>query len=229
MSDACETSASQAFIDQLHNVLPGDLVEHYSTHRGEVTVHIKPTALIHILTTLRDNPNLRFHQLMDICGVDYPQRTPRFDVVYHLLSVAYNLRVRVKIQADDQTPVPSVTTLFKSANWWEREAWDMFGIRFAEHPDLRRLLTDYGFEGHPLRKDFPLSGHVEVRYDQEQKAVVYDPLTLETEFREFDFLSSWSGNTPPVLPGDEKAFSGPTLSSSQTRPERNLAEEDSNA
>ncbi|MBY0430201.1 MAG: NADH-quinone oxidoreductase subunit C, partial [Rhodospirillales bacterium] len=144
-----------------------------------------------------------FKQLMDLCGIDYPQREQRFEVVYHLLSMKHNQRIRVKAPTDEDTPVPSVTGVFSAANWFEREAWDMYGIFFADHPDLRRLLTDYGFEGHPLRKDFPLTGYVEVRYDDEQKRVVYEPVKLTQDFRTFDFLSPWEG--PGLLPGDEKA------------------------
>ena len=141
--------------------------------------------------------------LLDVTAVDYPERDERFEVVYHLLSLKHNQRVRVKLAADEETPVPSVTEVFNSANWLEREAWDMYGIYFSGHPDLRRLLTDYGFEGHPLRKDFPLTGYVEVRYDEDQKRVVYEPVKLSQEFRSFDFMSPWEGMLQ--LPGDEKA------------------------
>ncbi|HIE20639.1 MAG TPA: NADH-quinone oxidoreductase subunit C, partial [Rhodospirillales bacterium] len=137
-------------------------------------------------------------------GVDYPDRSPRFEVVYNLLSLAHNNRVRVKIRTDEETPVPSATGVFSAANWWEREVWDLYGIYFSEHPDLRRILTDYGFEGHPLRKDFPLTGYVELRYDDEQKRVVYEPVKLTQEYRDFDFLSPWEG-VQRMLPGDEKA------------------------
>ena len=157
-----------------------------------------------MLTFLRDDANCQFKLLMDVCGVDYPDRDERFDVVYNLLSLKLNQRVRVKVTTDEDTPVPSVTGVFRSANWYEREAWDLYGIFFSDHPDLRRILTDYGFEGHPLRKDFPLTGYVEVRYDDEQKRVVYEPVKLTQEFRTFDFLSPWEGMTR-VLPGDEKA------------------------
>jgi NADH-quinone oxidoreductase subunit C len=142
---------------------------------------------------------------MDVCGVDYPGRAERFEVVYNLLSLTHNRRIRVKVHTDADTPVPSVTPVFSSANWWEREAWDLFGIYFINHPDLRRILTDYGFEGHPLRKDFPLTGYVEVRYDEDQRRVVYEPVKLPQEFRSFDFLSPWEG-IQPYLPGDEKAL-----------------------
>jgi NADH-quinone oxidoreductase subunit C len=171
---------------------------------GELTVWTTPAWLHRVLQFLRDNPACRFKQLMDICGVDYPNRPQRFEVVYHLLSLHKNMRVRVKIAADEETLVPSVVGLFSCAGWWEREAWDLFGIRFNGNPDLRRILTDYGFEGHPLRKDFPLTGYTEVRYDPERQQVVYEPVRLKQDFRAFDFLSPWEGMTP-TLPGDEKA------------------------
>jgi NADH-quinone oxidoreductase subunit C len=145
---------------------------------------------------------------MDVCGADYPEREQRFDVVYNLLSLKHNQRVRVKAMTDEATPVPSVVSVFNSAGWFEREAWDLYGIFFSDHPDLRRILTDYGFQGHPLRKDFPLTGYVEVRYDQEQKRVIYEPVKLTQDFRTFDFLSPWEGMTP-LLPGDEKANVAP--------------------
>jgi NADH-quinone oxidoreductase subunit C len=153
---------------------------------------------------LRDDPGCGFTILVDLCGVDYPGRSPRFDVVYHLLSISENARIRVKIAADSETPVPSVTPVFRVADWFEREAFDMYGILFSGHPDLRRILTDYGFTGFPLRKDFPLTGYVEVRYDDEQKRVVYEPVKLVQEFRDFDFMSPWEG-AKYILPGDEKA------------------------
>ncbi|MBM3518137.1 MAG: NADH-quinone oxidoreductase subunit C [Alphaproteobacteria bacterium] len=172
--------------------------------RGELTLRVKRNTVVRVLTLLRDDANCQFQQLMDVCGVDYPERAERFEVVYHLLSLKNNLRIRVKVDTDAETAVPSVTGVHAAANWFEREAWDLYGIFFADHPDLRRLLTDYGFEGHPLRKDFPLTGRVEVRYDDEQKRVVYEPVKLTQEFRVFDFMSPWEG-TPPRLPGDEKA------------------------
>ncbi len=170
----------------------------------ELMVRARPDLIVKVLTFLRDDVNCRFQQLMDLCGVDYPEREKRFDVVYNLLSLTHNMRVRVKVETDEETPVPSVNGVFSSATWWEREAWDLFGIYFSEHPDLRRIMTDYGFDGHPLRKDFPLTGYVEVRYDDEQKRVVYEPVKLTQEFRTFDFLSPWEG-VQGVLPGDEKA------------------------
>ena len=170
----------------------------------ELMVRARRDLIVKVLTFLRDDVNCRFQQLMDLCGVDYPEREKRFEVVYNLLSLTHNMRVRVKVETDEETPVPSVSGVFSSATWWEREAWDLFGIYFSEHPDLRRIMTDYGFDGHPLRKDFPLTGYVEVRYDDEQKRVVYEPVKLTQEFRTFDFLSPWEG-VQGVLPGDEKA------------------------
>ena len=170
----------------------------------ELMVRARRDLIVKVLTFLRDDVNCRFQQLMDVCGVDYPERQKRFEVVYNLLSLTHNMRVRVKVETDEETPVPSVSGVFSSATWWEREAWDLFGIYFSEHPDLRRIMTDYGFDGHPLRKDFPLTGYVEVRYDDEQKRVVYEPVKLTQEFRTFDFLSPWEG-VQGVLPGDEKA------------------------
>jgi NADH-quinone oxidoreductase subunit C len=171
---------------------------------GEQTLTVAPENLIELLTYLRDDEKCQFAVLIDICGVDYPEREKRFEVVYHFLSPRLNKRIRVKTSTDGVTPVPSVNDVFPAANWYEREAFDMYGIRFSGHPDLRRLLTDYGFQGYPLRKDFPLTGFVEVRYDDEQKRVVYEPVKLTQEFRDFDFESPWEGPNY-VLPGDEKA------------------------
>jgi NADH-quinone oxidoreductase subunit C len=171
---------------------------------GELTLLAKAEEIAPLLAYLRDDPRCLFTTLIDICGVDYPERAKRFDVVYHLLSMKKNQRIRVKIEADEQTPVASVTPLYPAADWFEREAFDMYGILFSGHPDLRRLLTDYGFQGYPLRKDFPLSGHVEVRYDPAQQRVVYEPVKLQQAYRNFDFLSPWEG-VPKDLPGDEKA------------------------
>jgi NADH-quinone oxidoreductase subunit C len=171
---------------------------------GELTVHIEPGDLVEVMTFLRDDARCQFISIIDICGVDFPARAKRFDVVYHLLSPKQNVRIRVKLQADEETMVPSITGVFAGADWFEREAYDLYGVLFSGHPDLRRLLTDYGFEGHPLRKDFPLTGFVEVRYDDEAKRVIYEPVELKQEFRNFDFLSPWEG-TDYVLPGDEKA------------------------
>ena len=172
---------------------------------GELMVSAKPEGIVRVLSFLRDDVNCRFKQLMDVCGVDYPDRDPRFEIVYNLLSLTNNNRIRVKVRTNDETPVPSVTDIFSAANWWEREVWDLYGIYFSGHPDLRRILSDYGFEGHPLRKDFPLTGYVEMRYDDDKKRVVYEPVKLTQEFRNFDFLSPWEG-VQNLLPGDEKAF-----------------------
>jgi NADH-quinone oxidoreductase subunit C len=171
---------------------------------GELCCRMKREALPRVLEFLRDDPNCAFTVLCDICGADFPDRPQRFEVVYNLLSMRLNQRIRIKVDTDEEQPVPSAVGLFSSAGWWEREAWDLFGIYFADNPDLRRILTDYGFEGHPLRKDFPLTGYVELRYDEDQKAVVYDPVRLQQEFRSFDFLSPWEG-MDKILPGDEKA------------------------
>ncbi len=171
--------------------------------RGELTLSTQASSIIKVMTFLRDQTNCLFTMLVDVCGVDYPEREQRFDVVYHLLSVRHNQRVRVKVMTDEATPVPSVVSVFRSALWFEREAWDLYGIYFSDHPDLRRILTDYGFDGHPLRKDFPQTGYVEVRYDDEQKRVVYEPVALRQDWRSFDFLSPWEG--AGLLPGDEKA------------------------
>src|SRR5581483_7037370 len=195
--------ALNVIADLVRSRLAPDLVS-VEQKLGELTVVINRPAIAKALRTLRDDPDLRFTVLVDLCGVDWPEREQRFDVVYHLLSLGKNQRIRVKLTTDEDTPVPSVTGVFSSAGWYEREAWDLYGIVFAGHPDLRRILTDYGFEGHPLRKDFPLTGFVEVRYDEEQKRVVYEKVKLTQDYRSFDFLSPWEGMTPP-LPGDEKA------------------------
>ncbi len=189
--------------DYVAEALPQEVLE-TEVRFDELMVRARRDAIVRVLTFLRDDANCRFQQLMDICAVDYPERERRFEVVYNLLSLTHNMRVRVKVEADEETPVPSVGGVFSSAGWWEREAWDLFGVYFSDHPDLRRIMTDYGFEGHPLRKDFPLTGYVEVRYDDEQKRVVYEPVKLTQEFRTFDFLSPWEG-VQGVLPGDEKA------------------------
>ena len=170
---------------------------------GELTVEIHRDRVAKVMRFLRDDPVCRFTTLVDICGVDWPSRSDRFDVVYHLLSMHHNQRVRVILITDEDTPVASVTDVWPAANWFEREAFDMYGVLFDNHPDLRRILTDYGFHGFPLRKDFPLSGFTQVVYDEEQKRVVYEPVSLVQEYREFDFLSPWEG-AKYVLPGDEK-------------------------
>ncbi len=177
--------------------------------RGELVARVKRASIVKVLTALRDDPKLAFTQLIDVCGADYPETAERFEVVYHLLSMSLNQRIRLKLTVGEETPVPSATSVFACADWLEREVWDMYGVFFADHPDLRRILTDYGFEGHPLRKDFPLTGYVEVRYDQEQKRVIYEPVKLAQDFRTFDFLSPWEG-IQKLLPGDEKASPAPT-------------------
>jgi NADH-quinone oxidoreductase subunit C len=182
---------------------PNDVVAS-SVRLGELMVELRPENLVAVATFLRDDPKCLFKMLVDLCGVDYPQRPKRFDVVYNLVSLKLNQRIRLKVATDEDTPVPSVVGVWSTAAWFEREAWDLYGILFAGNPDLRRLLTDYGFEGHPLRKDFPLTGFVEVRWDEEQKRVVYEKVKLKQEFRSFDFISPWEGMTR-VLPGDEKA------------------------
>jgi len=171
----------------------------------ELSITTQRASLVKLMTFLRDDSNCQFKVLVDVTAVDYPERDERFEVVYNLLSVALNQRIRIKVTTDETAPVPSVTSVFSTAGWFEREVWDLFGVLFTDHPDLRRLLTDYGFQGHPLRKDFPLTGYVELRYDAEQKRVVYEPVKLTQEFRTFDFISPWEGMTIDRLPGDEKA------------------------
>ena len=172
---------------------------------NELSVTVEAVSLYEVVRYLRDDPALQFISFIDLCGVDYPQRLKRFDVVVHLLSPKMNRRIRVKVQTDEETPVPSLVDIFPAANWFEREAYDLYGILFSGHPDLRRILTDYGFEGHPLRKDFPMSGFVEVRWNDLEKRVVNEPVKLTQEFRNWDFLSPWEGMEGAALPGDEKA------------------------
>jgi len=181
-----------------------DRLESHIIAYDELTLHVRRDDIVPVLRFLHDDGRTRFISFTDICGVDWPGRAERFDVVYHLLSPTQNVRIRVKLTTDETTPVPSVTDIFPGADWFEREAYDMYGILFSGHPDLRRILTDYGFDGHPLRKDFPLTGYVEVRYDEERQRVVYEPVKLTQEFRSFDYLSPWEG-ADYVLPGDEKA------------------------
>jgi len=169
---------------------------------GELTLTVEAARILEVLTFLRDDPGCQFVCVIDVSGADYPSRDKRFDVVYHLLSPKLDRRIRVKVETDEATPVPSATSVYPGANWYEREAYDLFGVLFDGHPDLRRILTDYGFDGHPLRKDFPMTGFVEVRYDDQEKRVRYEPVRLDQEFRQFDFLSPWEG---APLPGDEKA------------------------
>ncbi len=184
--------------------VPGAVLAHGLAF-DELTLTLDPGKLIETVRFLRDDPGCRFLCFIDLTAVDYPERERRFDVVTHLLSPKYIRRIRIKIEADERTPVPSLVDLYPAANWFEREVWDLFGIYFSGHPDLRRLVTDYGFEGHPLRKDFPMTGYVEVRWDDEQKRVVNQPVTLNQAFRSFDFLSPWEGAGTYTLPGDEKA------------------------
>jgi NADH-quinone oxidoreductase subunit C len=198
MSEALEFLAAH-----VAHALPGRVLRHEITF-GELTLHAEAGAILEVLRFLHDDADCAFINFTDLCGVDYPEREKRFEVVYHLLSPRHVRRIRVKVEADERVPVPSIVSLYPGANWFEREAYDMYGILFSDHPDLRRLLTDYGFQGYPLRKDFPLTGFVEVRYDDQEKRVVYEPVKLNQEFRNFDFLSPWEG-TDYVLPGDEKA------------------------
>jgi NADH-quinone oxidoreductase subunit C len=192
----------------LSRVLSDDVIS-AEIVRGELVAFVKRASIVKVVTALRDDPKLAFTQLIDVTAVDYPETPERFEVVYHLLSMSMNQRIRLKLTVGEETPVPSVTPVFPCADWLEREVWDMFGVFFDGHPDLRRILTDYGFEGHPLRKEFPLTGYVEVRYDEEQKRVIYEPVKLAQDFRTFDFLSPWEG-IQKLLPGDEKAAPAPT-------------------
>jgi len=188
--------------DYLEGAIGGDLLAAEIAY-DQLNLTIRREAVVKVLTRLRDDHNCHFKQLVDLTAVDYPDQAERFEVVYNLLSLKLNQRLRVKLTTDERTPVASVSGVFSAAIWLEREAWDMFGIFFANHPDLRRILTDYGFEGHPLRKDFPLTGFKEVRYSEEEKRVVYEAVKLPQEFRRFDFMSPWEGMLH--LPGDEKA------------------------
>jgi len=203
MQSAAEIAGVEALKGHVTSLL-GTSLESADIAYGELNLRVKATDIVGVLMRLRDDAACLFHCFIDLAGADYPAREKRFDVVYHLLSLKLNHRVRVTVETDEMNAVPSVIAVFPAANWFEREAYDLYGIYFSEHPDLRRILTDYGFEGHPLRKDFPLTGFVEVRYDDEQKRVVYEKVRLAQEFRNFDFLSPWEG-TEDVLPGDEKA------------------------
>ena len=206
MAEISFERSSEALNDQmayLQERLEGKL-DSASIMFGELTLACSRESIRDVLRTLRDDSQTVFNCLIDLCGVDYPERERRFDVVYHLLSPRENMRVRVKLAVAEDETVPSVVDLFPAAEWYERECYDLYGVIFSGHPDLRRLLTDYGFEGHPLRKDFPLTGFVELRYDDIEKRVVYEPVELRQEFRNFDFLSPWEG-TDYVLPGDEKS------------------------
>jgi len=186
------------------SALPGAALEHVVAF-NQLTVVVEAARIVDVAKFLRDDPNCRFVNITDITAVDYPAREKRFDVIYNFLSPTLNTRIRLKVHADETTQVPSIIDVFPGADWFEREAYDLYGVIFIGHPDMRRLLTDYGFEGHPLRKDFPLTGFVEVRYDDQEKRVLYEPVRLNQEFRKFDFLWPWEGADYPVLPGDEKA------------------------
>jgi NADH-quinone oxidoreductase subunit C len=205
VSDLAELGAA------IVGALPGAVTGHAVAY-GELTITVNARDIVKVATFLRDDERCRFWSIVDVTAVDWPARERRFDVVYHFLSPRQNLRIRVKVEADETTLVPSLIEVFPGADWFERETYDLYGVLFTGHPDMRRLLTDYGFEGHPLRKDFPLTGFVEVRYDDEQKRVVYEPVRLNQEFRNFDFLSPWEGPdyAPPTLPGDEKSEKKPS-------------------
>jgi len=192
----------EALVQKIKGLLGPDLMTCHAAY-GETVLTVYPASVVRVLTILRDHSACQFRQLVDITAVDYPAQAQRFEIVYHLLSHSHNLRLRIKLRVDEQTLVPSSTEVFRAAPWYEREIWDLFGVGFADHPDLRRLLTDYNFEGHPLRKDFPLTGFVEVRYDDSAKRVAYEPVKLQQAFRSFDFLSPWEGMLPP----DEKVSS----------------------
>ena len=201
MADAADTSPLAALAERARNQL-GEVILDHKLAYGELTIVAARESVVDVITFLHDHEG--FISIVDIAGVDYPERDERFEVVYHLLSPKQNLRIRVKVSTDEEQPVPSITGIFPGADWYEREAYDFYGMLFSGHPDLRRILTDYGFDGYPLRKDFPTTGYVEVRYDEERKRVVYEPVKLAQEFRQFDYLSPWEG-TDYVLPGDEKA------------------------
>jgi len=201
MADEADTSPLAALAERARNQLGEVILDHRLAY-GELTIVAARESIVDVITFLHDHEG--FISIVDIAGVDYPERDERFEVVYHLLSPKQNLRVRVKVSTDEEQPVPSITGIFPGADWYEREAYDFYGMLFSGHPDLRRILTDYGFDGYPLRKDFPTTGYVEVRYDEERKRVVYEPVKLAQEFRQFDYLSPWEG-TDYVLPGDEKA------------------------
>ncbi len=198
----------KALGEQIAGALDGAVIAH-GFAQDELVLKVPRENIVRVLTFLRDDASCRFNQLVDVTAVDRPARSERFEVVYNLLSIMNNIRVRVKVDASEETLVPTATGVFGSANWFEREVWDMYGILFDGHPDLRRILTDYGFEGHPQRKDFPLTGYVELRYDEEKKRVVYEPVKLTQDFRSFDYLSPWEGMTGIQLPGDEKAVKPP--------------------
>jgi NADH-quinone oxidoreductase subunit C len=203
MADAAETDVKSAG-EAIAAALSGAVTD-VSDAYGELTLTVEKDRWVEVARYLHDDPSCLYICFLDLCGVDYPVREKRFEVVLHLLSPKHNRRIRVKTSVNEDAPVPSLCEVFPAADWFEREAYDLFGILFSNHPDLRRILTDYGFDGHPLRKDFPMTGYVEVRYDDEQKRVVYEPVRLNQEFRQFDFLSPWEGDAHYELPGDEKA------------------------
>ncbi|MEO7221975.1 MAG: NADH-quinone oxidoreductase subunit C [Devosia sp.] len=205
MGEETGLSALQA-LEQRAKTLLGDRIESSAIAYGDLTLAVHRETILDSVRMLHDDSETRFVSFIDVCGVDYPEREERFEVVYHLLSPYKNQRIRLKVHTDDEAPVPSITPVFPGADWFERETYDLYGILFSGHPDLRRILTDYGFDGYPLRKDFPTTGYVEVRYDEERKRVVYEPVKLAQEFRQFDYLSPWEG-TDYVLPGDEKKSS----------------------
>lgn len=210
--DAAAVPAT-TLVDQVGGI-PG--VMGVAVELGQVVARVRTDALVPVMQMLHDDPRFAFEQLMDLCGVDWPERAERFEVVYNLLSVSLNQRVRVIVATDGVASVPSVLGVWPVATWWEREAWDLYGIVFSGQPDLRRILTDYGFEGHPMRKDFPLSGYVQVRYDEERGQVVYEPVKLTQDFRNFDFLSPWEAITS--LPGDEKAYVARQAAQKEAKP-----------
>lgn len=203
MTHVPKTASNAGVIERAEQLLGTALLSSKDAY-GEITLYVARDAILDVLTKLRDDSELEFHQLVELAGVDYPERAERFEVAYHLLSMTKNRRIRVTVSTDEKQPVPSVVSLYPVAGWYERETWDMYGVLFTGNPDLRRILTDYGFEGHPLRKDFPLTGFVEMRYSEEHKRVVYQPVSLAQDFRNFDFLSPWEGGSY-ALPGDEKA------------------------
>lgn len=205
-SPAPVITSNEGIIDAVKAAL-GDAVLDAAEAVGEVSITVARDALAEAMIALRDTPGLAYQQLMEIAGVDYPERPERFEVCYHLLSLTRNHRIRIKVMADEETPVPSITDIWPVAGWLEREVFDMYGVLFDGNPDLRRILTDYGFRGHPFRKDFPLSGYVEMRYSEEHKRVIYEPVELAQDFRTFDFMSPWEG-ADYILPGDEKAEGG---------------------
>ncbi len=201
MADVVLAEKSAALASVISATVPG--ISRAGLQNGELVAYVPRESVLEVMTLLRDDPRFLCEQLMDLCGVDWPERRERFDVVYNLLSVSLNHRIRIIVTTDETTPVPSVSGIWPCATWWERECWDLYGVLFAGLADHRRILTDYGFEGHPLRKDFPLTGYVEVRYDEDRKQVVYEPVRLTQDFRNFHFTSPWEGMA--TLPGDEKA------------------------